>query len=92
MIQGPLTGQIQKSDFSNCFKLVEQAKTSAIKEIHMSAQELMSFIDVAKAANIPLSSLYYFNAKGVGPATVKIGRHPRVRRSDYEAWLTAREN
>jgi predicted DNA-binding transcriptional regulator AlpA len=58
----------------------------------MSEDELMSFIDIAKAANIPLSSVYYFNAKGVGPATVKIGRHLRVRRSDYEAWLTARES
>ena len=74
-MQGPLTRPIQESNFSNCFKLVEQAKGFAIKETHMSEQELMSFIDVAKAANIPLSSVYYFNAKGLGPATVKIGRH-----------------
>jgi predicted DNA-binding transcriptional regulator AlpA len=88
----PLRDRIHELDFSNCFKLVEQAKSSAIKEIHMSEDELMSFIDIAKAANIPLSSVYYFNAKGVGPATVKIGRHLRVRRSDYEAWLTTRES
>ena len=91
-MRSPLARRIQESKFSNCFKLVEQAKSSAIKEIHMSEDELMSFIDIAKAANIPLSSVYYFNAKGVGPATVKIGRHLRVRRSDYEAWLTTRES
>jgi predicted DNA-binding transcriptional regulator AlpA len=53
----------------------------------MSEDELMSFIDVAKAANIPLSTAYYLHAKGEGPETVKIGRHLRVSRKDFDSWV-----
>jgi predicted DNA-binding transcriptional regulator AlpA len=54
----------------------------------MSEQELMSFIDVAKAANLPLSTVYYLHGKGDGPETVKIGRHLRVSREEYAAWIS----
>jgi hypothetical protein len=71
---------IQESNFSNCFKLVEQSEGTANKEIHMSEQELRSFIDVARAANLPLSTVYFPHSKGDGPETVKIGRHLLVSR------------
>jgi len=86
-MRSPLARRIQESNFSNCFKLVEQAKSSAIKEIHMSEDELMSFIDIAKAANIPLSTVYYLHRKGEGPVVNQIGRHLRVTRKAYETWI-----
>jgi len=79
---------IQESNFSHCFKLVEQSEGTAIQEIHMSEQELMSFIDVAKAAHLPLSTVYYLHSKGDGPETVKIGRHLLVSREEYAAWIS----
>ena len=50
----------------------------------MSNDPLMSFADVAKEANIPLSTVYYLNAKSEGPQTVKVGRHLRVTIEEYE--------
>jgi len=57
----------------------------------MSEQELMSFIDVAKAAHLPLSTVYYLHSKGDGPETVKIGRHLRVTRQDFDSWITRKK-
>ena len=57
----------------------------------MTSESLMSFADVAREANVALSTLYYLNRKDAGPETVRIGRHLRVRRADYEAWLVANE-
>jgi len=86
-MQSPLARLIQGSNVSNCFKLLEQAKGTAIKEPRMSEDELMTFIDVAKAAQLPLSTVYYLHQKGEGPVVTHIGRHFRVTRKEYEKWI-----
>jgi hypothetical protein len=89
--QGPLSRQIQKSSSSNCSKLVEPIFQHQ-KEHNMSEGELMSFVDVSKEANLPLSTVYYLHRKGKGPETVKIGRHLRVTRNDFDLWLDRNRN
>ena len=52
---------------------------------------LMKLSDVAAEAQLPVRTVYYLHRSGKGPKTVRLGRHLRVRRSDYEVWLSAQE-
>jgi predicted DNA-binding transcriptional regulator AlpA len=58
----------------------------------MCKNQLMKMTEVADEAQIPIRTIYYLNQMGRGPKTVSVGRHLRVRRSDYEAWLTSSGN
>ena len=49
--------------------------------------QLMTFEDIAKEASLAKSTVYYYYRQGNGPKTIKLGRHLRVRREDFEAWL-----
>jgi len=60
--------------------------------MRMHETELMTFMDVATEAKLPIRTVYYLNQMGRGPKTVSIGRHLRVRVSDFREWLVAQEN
>jgi predicted DNA-binding transcriptional regulator AlpA len=47
-----------------------------------------SYKEIALELEIPVSTLYKYNAEGVGPKTIKIGRNLRVHEKDYLQWLT----
>jgi excisionase family DNA binding protein len=49
--------------------------------------QLMTFEDVARESSLAKSTVYYYYRQGRGPRTIKLGRHLRVRREDFEAWL-----
>lgn len=51
----------------------------------------MSPHDLADLLQIPLSTLYSWSYRGVGPPVLKIGRHLRYRRAAVEAWLREQE-
>lgn len=48
---------------------------------------LMKMSDVAAEAQLPIRTVYYLHQSGNGPKTVRLGRHLRVRRSDFESWI-----
>lgn len=50
-------------------------------EVHLSLAE------VAKILNIPLRTVYHYNKVGLGPRSMKIGRHIRVSRLDLAEWI-----
>jgi predicted DNA-binding transcriptional regulator AlpA len=52
-------------------------------------EPLMKLSDVATEAQLPIRTVYYLHQAGNGPKTVRLGRHLRVRRSDFESWITA---
>ena len=58
----------------------------------MCENRLMKMADVADEAQIPIRTIYYLNQMGRGPKTVSIGRHLRVRVSDFREWLVGQEN
>lgn len=58
----------------------------------MEETQLMKLSDVAEEAQLPIRTVYYLHATGRGPKSMTLGRHLRVRRSDFYEWLTAREN
>jgi predicted DNA-binding transcriptional regulator AlpA len=53
----------------------------------MHETELMTFMDVATEAKLPIRTVYYLHQSGRGPRTVRLGRHLRVRRNDFESWI-----
>jgi hypothetical protein len=55
-----------------------------------TGNQWMTLADIAGDLFIPLGSVYAMRAKGTGPTGYKIGKHVRVRRRDYEAWLSTR--
>lgn len=42
---------------------------------------------VAEHLGVPVSTLYQWRHRGVGPRGIKVGRHVRYRWEDVEAWL-----
>lgn len=55
----------------------------------MEETQLMKLSDVAEEAQLPIRTVYYLHQSGKGPKTVHLGRHLRVRRSDFESWIKA---
>ena len=90
-IRCPLSNQNPESLRCRSAKLVRGAQVPR-KEIEMCHNQLMKMADVAYEAQIPIRTIYYLNQMGRGPKTVSVGRHLRVRRSDFDEWLVAQEN
>lgn len=42
---------------------------------------------LADYLDIPLSTVYQWRGRGLGPRGARVGRHVRYRLSDVEAWL-----
>ncbi len=49
----------------------------------------MSTEEVAEYLKVPITSLYAWRGKGIGPKASSVGRHLRFRRADVDAWLEA---
>lgn len=47
-----------------------------------------SYSEIALELEIPVRTLYKYNADGIGPKTIRVGRHLRVQEKDYLQWLT----
>lgn len=54
--------------------------------------EWLSPSEICHELQIPLQTFYQWRAKGIGPHAYKIGRHVRVSRADFEAWLELRSD
>lgn len=53
-------------------------------------QPLMTTQQVADHLGVPVATLYQWRHQGTAPRALKVGKHVRYRRSDVEAWVTAR--
>ncbi|OPC83207.1 DNA-binding protein [Embleya scabrispora] len=53
-------------------------------------RKLASAEELADHLGVPLATLYAWNHRGLGPASIKVGRHLRYRWSEVEAWLDSR--
>ena len=56
----------------------------------MSDDQLMSPQDLADYLQVPLATVYKWNATGQAPRARRVGRHTRYTRADVEKWLEAR--
>jgi excisionase family DNA binding protein len=50
-------------------------------------QELLTQQQLAHELQVSLRTLERWRQEGTGPAFIRIGRFPRYRRSDIDAWL-----
>ena len=50
-------------------------------------EALISPPQLADYLGVPLSTLYNWRSRRIGPPAYRIGRHVRFRRQDIEAWL-----
>jgi len=50
-------------------------------------KSLASAKEVSAYLGVPLSTIYQWRYRGVGPRAVKVGRHLRYRWADVERWL-----
>lgn len=56
------------------------------------AQQLMTTQDVADYLDVPVSTIYQWRTRGIGPRAARVGRHLRWRRSDVDSWLDQQLN
>ena len=42
---------------------------------------------VAEYLSVPVSTLYQWRHRGLGPRAARVGRHLRYRRSDVDRWV-----
>ena len=48
--------------------------------------ELWTTQDLAARYQVPLATIYKWNAEGTGPRRLRLGRHVRYRSDDVERW------
>jgi excisionase family DNA binding protein len=51
------------------------------------SHNVLSIQEVAKLLNVPVSAIYAWNRRGVGPPHYKVGRKLRYQKSDARKWL-----
>jgi excisionase family DNA binding protein len=51
------------------------------------AEELLTQKQLADELQVSLRTLERWRQEGSGPAFIRVGRSPRYRRSDIDAWL-----
>jgi excisionase family DNA binding protein len=51
------------------------------------AEELLTQQQLADELQVSLRTLERWRQDGTGPAYIRVGRSPRYRRSDIDAWL-----
>lgn len=54
----------------------------------LPSEEWLSPRDICILLHIPEQSFYQWRVKHEGPRTHKAGRHLRIYRSDFDAWLS----
>ena len=42
---------------------------------------------ITRDLQVPMNTWYQWRTAGKAPKAIKVGKHVRVRRRDYEAWL-----
>lgn len=53
---------------------------------------LIGIEELAEYLDIPVKTLYKWRQEGVGPASVRVGRHVRYFVSDVQDWLLAQRS
>ncbi len=64
--------------------------TTAISTSELPIADWLSPKDICAQLHIPEQTFYQWRVKSLGPRAYRIGRHLRISRSDYEAWLSLR--
>ena len=55
-----------------------------------TVRRLLSVDEVAEVLGVPVTTLYQWRHKGVGPVGLRVGRHLRYRAVDISEWIDRR--
>lgn len=66
--------------------------TQSVSHTESGTNQWLSPTEICSELQIPLQTFYQWRAKGIGPHAYRIGRHLRVSKDDFEAWLTLRSD
>ena len=55
-----------------------------------TVRRLLSADEVAEVLGVPVSTLYQWRYKGVGPVGLRVARHLRYRVADVSEWIDRR--
>ena len=59
---------------------------------HTVTDEYLTLTEIAVTLRVPLATVRGWRLAGTGPKGIRVGKHIRVRRADFEAWLKTRED
>lgn len=63
-----------------------------LKEARLEPEQLWTPEDVsAFLGGVPVSTLYQWRHKGIGPKSRRVGRHLRYKPADVRAWFEQQE-
>jgi excisionase family DNA binding protein len=54
---------------------------------HSLSPSLLSPAQLAEELGVPITTLYNWRWRNLGPRSLKVGRHIRYRRADIDQWL-----
>ncbi len=57
-----------------------------------TGDRLMTTEELANYMSVPLQTIYAWRAHRKAPPAIRVGKFLRFRRSDVDAWLTARSD
>ena len=81
-----VTGDWKEAAMAQTRNELSQDRLSVESSLDLSAR-LLSTDEVARLLVVPVSTLYTWRYKGVGPKAFKVGKHLRYRLADVLAWL-----
>lgn len=55
----------------------------------MTIEVLWDYPEVSQYTGIPVATLRWWRANGLGPKSARLGRRVKFRKSDVEAWISA---
>ena len=56
----------------------------------MIESKWLTLEDVSLELGIPLKTVYYYHKLGQGPVAYKFGKHIRIKKEDFDSWVTSR--
>lgn len=62
---------------------------AATATANVMTQSWLTLEEIANDLRLPLSTIYQWRTVGRGPKGIKVGKHVRVSRREYDAWLQA---
>lgn len=55
----------------------------------MTDSKWLTLKDISAELGIPLKTVYYYHESGEGPIAYKFGKHIRIKREDFDSWVSS---
>jgi len=83
--------ELERSSAGAAILIFERPEVELFNGRGMENMRLVTPLELAKALQVPVGTIYRWNHRGTGPRPLHVGRHVRYREEDVEAWLKSAE-